>query len=159
MSKGGRPTKYKPEYNKQAEKLCRLGATDKELADFFGVEEQTINNWKNEFPKFFESIKSGKIEADANVSDRLYQRALGYSHPDVDIKVVDKEIVETSLTKHYPPDTTAAIFWLKNRQPEKWRDKHDIDHTTNGKDLPTPIYGGRSVQNTEHDGDQEDIQP
>ena len=61
--------------------------------------------------------------ADANVADRLYQRAMGYEAPDVDIRVVDGQIIETPLTKYYPPDTPAAIFWLKNRQKAKWRDK------------------------------------
>lgn len=119
----GRPTKYKPEYATQAEKLCLLGATDDDMADFFDVETSTINNWKNEFPEFLESIKKGKMLADANVADRLYQRAMGYEAPDVDIRVVDGEIIKTPLTKYYPPDTPAAIFWLKNRQRSKWRDK------------------------------------
>ena len=57
----GRPTNYKKEYDEQAYKLCLLGATDKEMADFFNVKEQTINNWKKNHPSFFESIKRGKI--------------------------------------------------------------------------------------------------
>lgn len=128
----GRPTDYKEEYNLQAEKLCKLGATDKELADFFGVTEQTINNWKNEHEQFFESLKKGKELADAEVADKLYKRATGYSHEDVDIKMYEGGIIETPLVKHYPPDTTAAIFWLKNRQPVKWRDKQvqELEITT-----------------------------
>lgn len=119
----GRPSEYKPEYAEQARKLCLLGATDAEMADFFNVTETTINNWKKDFPEFFESIKKGKLLADANIADRLYQRAMGYEAPDVDIRVVEGEIIETPLTKYYPPDTPAAIFWLKNRQRAKWRDK------------------------------------
>lgn len=119
----GRPTKYKTEYNEQAYKLCLLGHTDEELASFFEVDVSTINNWKIEHPDFFESIKKGKEIADANVAASLYRRANGYSHPDVDIKAVNGEIVETPVIKHYPPDATSAIFWLKNRQPKKWRDK------------------------------------
>ena len=121
----GRPTKYKHEYAEQAYKLWWLGATDADMADFFNVEVSTLNNWKNEFPEFLESIKKGKMLADANVADRLYQRAMGYEAPDVDIRVVEGEIIETPLTKYYPPDTPAAIFWLKNRQRSKWRDKVD----------------------------------
>ncbi|MCG7657132.1 helix-turn-helix domain-containing protein [Wielerella bovis] len=119
----GRPTKYKPEYADQARKFCLLGATDAEMADFFDVDERTINNWKEEFPDFFQSIKKGKLLADANVADRLYQRAMGYEAPDMDIRVVEGEVIETPMTKYYPPDTPAAIFWLKNRQKAKWRDK------------------------------------
>lgn len=119
----GQPTKYKPEYVTQVEKLCLLGATDKDIADFFEVAESTINNWKIEYPEFLESIKRGKLLADANVANSLYKRALGYEAPDIDIRVIDNQIVETPLIKHYPPDPTSAIFWLKNRQPDKWRDK------------------------------------
>ena len=121
----GRPTKYKHEYAEQTYKLCLLGATDEEIANFFDVNVATINRWKNDFPEFCESIRKGKILADANIADRLYRRAMGYEAPDVDIRVVEGEIIETPLTKYYPPDTTAAIFWLKNRQRSKWRDKVD----------------------------------
>lgn len=124
---GGRPTDFKDEMCVQAEKLCLLGATDKQLADFFGVTEQTINNWKNDHPKFFESIKRGKLDADTKVAESLYKRALGYSHPEDDIKVCDKEIIITPTIKHYPPETTAAIFWLKNRQPKNWRDRVETE--------------------------------
>lgn len=124
----GRPSEYKKEYNEQVEKLCRLGATDKEIADFFDVSEQTLNTWKNKHPEFLESIKKGKVHADAMVADRLYQRALGYEHQDVDLKIYKGEIIETKLTKYYPPDPTAAIFWLKNRRPKEWRDKHEVEH-------------------------------
>lgn len=123
----GRPTDYKPEYNEQAYKLCLLGATDAELGDFFGVKEQTINNWKKNYPEFFESIKKGKQIADSNVADRLYQRALGYEHDDLYIAQFQGQIVSKSIKKYYPPDPTAAIFWLKNRQSAKWRDKQEID--------------------------------
>ncbi|EBR3965970.1 terminase [Salmonella enterica] len=124
-----RPTKYQEAYAEQARKLCLLGYTDAELADFFEVSEATINNWKLEYPEFLESIKKGKAVADAEVSDRLYQRAMGFVDPDIDIRVIENQIVETPLEKHYPPDTTAAIFWLKNRQKDKWRDKQEVEHT------------------------------
>lgn len=124
----GRPTKYKIEYNEQAYKLCLLGHTDEELAEFFEVHVSTIHQWKLDYPDFSDSIKRGKDVADAEVSKSLYHRALGYSHPDVDIKAVNGEIVETPVMKHYPPDATSAIFWLKNRQPKKWRDKQVMEH-------------------------------
>lgn len=119
----GRPSSYRPEYAGQALKLCRLGATDKELADFFDVSEQTLNAWKKQFPEFLESLKNGKAISDAEVADKLFSRATGYEHPEDDIRVVKGQIVITPTIKHYPPDTTAAIFWLKNRRPDLWRDK------------------------------------
>lgn len=123
MAKVGRKTDYKPSYNRQAYKLCLLGATDKDLADFFECAESTINKWKLDFPKFSESIKKGKTLADANVAESLYKRARGYSHPDVHISNYLGVITETKITKHYPPDTAAAFIWLKNRAG--WKDKQE----------------------------------
>jgi len=129
---GGRPSKYQPEVAEQAYKLCLLGATDKEMADFFGVAESTFHLWKKEHKEFSEALKRGKIVADANVANRLYQRALGYEHDDIELKVVSignnmgSEVQEVPIRKYYPPDTTAAIFWLKNRKPAEWRDKRDV---------------------------------
>ena len=125
----GRPTAYKDEYAEQARKLCLLGHTDADMAKFFEVSEQTINAWKNAHPAFLESIKKGKEFADADVASKLYHRAMGYEHAEDDIRAVNGEIIITSTTKHYPPDTTAAIFWLKNRQKDKWRDKQEIEHS------------------------------
>jgi len=125
----GRPTKYKPEYPEQAAKLCRLGATDREMADFFKVNEDTFNNWKLAHPEFAESLKTAKAEADARVIESLYRRALGYSHDEVHISNYQGEITMTPIVKHYPPDTVACIFWLKNRQPADWRDRKEIEHS------------------------------
>jgi hypothetical protein len=130
----GRPTKYKEQFAEQAKKLCKLGCTDKELADFFEVSEQTLNAWKKEFPEFLESLKEGKTLADANVAQRLYERAMGYEHPETKFFTVSKgdfiqEIETRETIKFYPPDTTAAIFWLKNRQPDKWREKQEVMQT------------------------------
>jgi hypothetical protein len=125
----GRPTSFRDEYADQAYKLCLLGATDAKLADFFGVSESTLNLWKQAHPKFSESMAQGKDQADAEIAQALFHRAKGYSHPEVDIKVVASNIVQTPLTKHYPPDTQAASLWLRNRQPKLWRDKQDIEHT------------------------------
>ena len=127
-----RPSKYKKEFAEQARKLCLLGATDKSLAEFFEVTESTINKWKVDHKEFSESIKKGKEIADAEVASKLFHRATGYEHPEDDIRSVNGEIVITPTVKHYAPDTTAAIFWLKNRQKDQWRDKQDHEHT--GKD-------------------------
>lgn len=128
MTQRGRPTKYKEEYNEQVYKLCLLGATDKDLADFFEVTESTINLWKQDYLEFSESLKRGKIEADAVIASKLYHRAKGYEHKDIQFATFQGEITDqVEYVKHYPPDTTAAIFWLKNRQPTKWRDKQEID--------------------------------
>lgn len=122
----GRPTKYKAEYASQAYKICLLGATDKTLADFFEVDEATINRWKDAHPEFCESIKNGKMPADANVALSLYKRACGYSHPEDKIFNDNGSPMVVPTIKHYPPDTAAAFIWLKNRAG--WRDKQDIEH-------------------------------
>lgn len=127
-----RPSEYKAEYAEQAYKLCLLGATDKELADFFQVTEQTVNNWKRAQPEFFESITRGKMMADAQVAESLFKRALGYSHQAEKIMVVAGTVQREEYTEHYPPDTPAASLWLRNRQPEKWRDRQQTELT--GKD-------------------------
>lgn len=131
----GRPTDYRPEYALQAEKLCKLGATDKELADFFEVVEDTINAWKVAHTEFSVSIKAGKDLADANVADRLYQRAMGFEHDGEEIKTLTSDtgsyIERVPIRKIYPPDTAAAIFWLKNRQKAKWRDKTETELSGN----------------------------
>lgn len=129
--KTGRPSKYKKEYEEQVYKLCLLGAIDDEIADFFGVDVATINRWKLAHKEFRESLKKGKMIADSNIADSLYQRAKGYSHEDVHISNYQGDITVTKITKHYPPDTTAGIFWLKNRQPKKWRDKQEIKNEHN----------------------------
>ena len=126
----GRPSKYKPEYVDLAYKFCLLGATDNRLAELFDVNQDTINEWKKVYPEFSESLKAGREIADAEVASSLFHRAKGYSHPDVDIKVIQNQIVETPLIKHYPPDTGAATLWLKNRQGAQWRDKIEVDQKT-----------------------------
>ena len=126
-SKGGRPSKYKEELNKQAYKLCLLGADDKRLAAFFEVTESTISKWKIDHPKFSEALKEGKDNSDSEIAKSLYHRARGYSHADVHISNYQGKITVTAITKHYPPDTTACIFWLKNRQRFMWSDRQDLE--------------------------------
>ena len=127
----GRPTDYKEEYNIQVEKLCKLGATDKEIADFFNVQESTINNWKLAHPDFLESIKRGKLIADMEVTDSLYKRANGYEHKEDKIFNHNGKPLIVPTIKHYPPDPTAMIFWLKNRRSKEWRDKQEINGNFN----------------------------
>lgn len=128
----GRPSKFRAEFIPQAEKLAKLGATDIELADFFSVDVRTLQRWKLESDKFRHSIKAGKAEADDRVERSLFARANGYEHNEVDIKVIANTVVKTPIRKVYPPDTTAAIFWLKNRRPEQWRETKAVELTGEG---------------------------
>ena len=122
-------SKYKKEYAEQAFKLCLLGAKDTELADFFDVQESTLNNWKKAHPEFMESLKSGKIKADSEVSNSLYNRARGYEVTEVREEKSEDGFKEVKTRKHVAADATSAIFWLKNRQPKKWRDKQEQEIT------------------------------
>ena len=126
LNKGGRPTVYKKEYNELAYKFCLLGADDKVLAGYFDVDARTINRWKNDHPKFCQSLKDGKEIADANVGKALYERACGYSHVDTKFATHEGKITDREeYTKHYPPDTAAAFIWLRNRAG--WVDKSTVD--------------------------------
>ena len=120
---GGRKSTFKKEYVHWAEKMARLGATDVDLADALGVTEKTVNEWKKIHQEFGFALKRGKMLSDAEVANRLYERAMGYSHPEDKIFNNNGEALIVPTTKHYPPDTTAAIFWLKNRCPAQWRDR------------------------------------
>lgn len=124
--KGGRPTKYDPEFVNIAYRMCERGFVDKDIAHVLDVSESTINLWKQEYPEFSESIKSGKKEYDEAVVRCLRHRAIGYSHPDEKIFTYEGEIIRAETTKYYPPETAACIYWLNNRQPDKWSNKHHI---------------------------------
>ncbi len=115
---------YRPEYAEQARKLCLLlGACDDELARFFGVVPAVLQGWLRDRRDFAMAVRNGKALADAEVADRLHRRATGYSHDAVKIFSHQGHAVEVPYVEHYPPDTAAAVFWLKSRQPERWRDR------------------------------------
>jgi hypothetical protein len=145
---GGRPTDYKPEYNEQVRKLCLLGATDKDIADFFDVEEKTINNWKEKHKEFFQSMREGKEVADMEIALSMYENAkdrVVKEKKAIKLKEVfwneegkrcEQERVELIEEERLVQgDFRNASLWLRNRRPDKWRDRHEIDHTTNGKDI------------------------
>jgi hypothetical protein len=128
----GRPSDYKPEYAEQAVKLCRLGATDIELAEFFDVSVRTIHRWKSEYEEFCHSIKAGKEHADNRVERALYERASGYAFVEQQaIKVKTGQYTEAvevvDVERQMPPETPACIFWLKNRKAAEWRDKVETE--------------------------------
>ena len=108
--KGGRPSKFNDEVLRQAKLLYLKGFTDAEVAEVLNVSESTINEWKLAHPEFSESLKNSKTDSDEEVEKSLRQRALGFTEGD----------------KYYPPSEVACIFWLKNRKPDRWRDKHEI---------------------------------
>lgn len=120
------PSRYRPQYARIAYKFFLLGATVEQLADVLCVGKTTIYNWEKEYPDFRMALRGGREHADANVASRLYARAMGYSHAEEEIKVVEGKVVRVPTVKHYPPDPGAAIFWLKNRQPELWKERVEV---------------------------------
>ena len=132
MSETGRPLSYKDEYREQAAKLSELGLTDAQMADFFEVSIPTFNSWKAKHPDFFKSLKAGKEIADENVVRSLYNRAVGYDHPEDKIFQYNGKSLVVPTIKHVPPDPGAAKLWLTNRRPEEWREK--VAQEVTGKD-------------------------
>lgn len=120
-------TSFKPEYTATAHKLASLGATDREIADVLGVSERTINRWKHTQPDFSGELRLGKEAADDRVEQSLYRRAIGYTYDAVKVFTHNGQPVIAEYVEHIPPDTTAAIFWLKNRRSDDWRDKQHLD--------------------------------
>ena len=130
-------SKYKKEYDEKVYKLCLLGATDKEIADYFDVAESTFYYWKTNETSFSESIKAGKIEADMNVSKRLYKRAIGYKYTEKEYR--SGELIR-EVEKEVAPDVGAAMAWLKNRRRNKelnWNvsNKQEIQSTNTNLDI------------------------
>lgn len=113
---------------------ARDGFTDEQIADNIGINRDTLYNWKKKYPDISDALKRGKEVVDAEVENALLKRAMGYTWTEVTKEAVwnaEKEmyefIVSKEVTKHVTPDVTAQIFWLKNRKPEIWRDKKDIN--------------------------------
>lgn len=134
----GRPSDYKPEFADQASKLCALGATDFELADFFKVDTRTIYRWKNLHEEFCQAVTCGKEKADERVERALFNRAVGYSFESEKVFQHQGEIIRAEIVEHVPPDPGAAMNWLKNRKPDDWRDKRE--HTLSNPDGSNIVF-------------------
>jgi len=125
-NKGGRPSKKDTINLDVLRMLCENGLTDEQMAQVFDISVATLNNYKQD-PKFLEPIKRGKEKHDDDVVVvSLIRRAIGYEHPEEKIFCHNGVIVRAETVKKYPPDPTSLIFWLKNRQPKKWRDDKHI---------------------------------
>lgn len=146
--KRGRPSDYKPEYAEEAEKLYMTGKTDEQVAEYFKVSDSTLRRWVKDNKEFRQARKRGR-DADMNVERSLYERAMGYSHPEEKIFCSDGEVTRVQTMRHYPPDPTAMIFWLKNRRPEQWRDKMQADLSGNVQVTIKKYTDGAPDQSTE----------
>lgn len=109
-------------------KFCMLGADNKQIADFLEVSLSSIDYWLANSKAFSSAVKKGKIVADAEMVNSLYQRGKGYSHPEDKHFQYEGNIITVPTTKHYPPDTAAAFIWLKNRRPKEWKNQPEVIH-------------------------------
>ncbi len=127
----GAPTEYKERYARDAKALCLLGAKDAELANHMGIDIQTLYDWREKHSSFAQAIKDGRVIGDAHVAESLYHRAIGACHKATKIFLPpgSREPVYATYTEELPPDTAAAFIWLKNRRPQDWRDKKELDIT------------------------------
>ena len=124
VAKGKYQKWLEPESLILLEGWARDGLTDEQIAHNMGITVKTLWVWKNKYGKLCNALKKGKEVVDTIVENALLKRALGYRYDEVTIE----DGIETKrVTKEVQPDTTAQIFWLKNRRPDKWRDKQNVE--------------------------------
>src|SRR5690625_714203 len=135
--RGGRRGKYHewitPEGLVKIEGWARDGLTNEQIAQNIGINPDTLYNWIKRFPEISESLKTGKEVVDRQVENALLKRALGYTYDEVTYEYGEEV---KRVTKEVSPDTTAQIFWLKNRKPEVWRDRKELDANVNHTNNP-----------------------
>lgn len=153
MAKGKYEYWLTPEGLLKLEAWARDGLIDEQIAENIGINTSTLYEWKKKYPEISESLKKGKEVVDIQVENALLKRALGYEYTEVTQEVCENaetgemELrVTKKVTKEVIPDTTAQIFWLKNRRPDKWRDKQDVEHS-----------GGVSVKNIYENMPEEEL--
>jgi len=105
---------------------ARDGLTDEQIAHNIGINRDTLYTWKKKYNDFSDALKRGKEVVDLQVENAMLKKALGYSYDEITYEFGEET---KRVTKEVQPDTTAQIFWLKNRRPDKWKDKQDIEHS------------------------------
>jgi len=137
-----RPSTYNKDKHVQIARLCALaGFTDEEIAEELGIDVRTLYRWKVSHDELSQALKENKDIVDSRVEATLYKKATGYTEQDVKIFQFQGEEVIVPYTKKHEPDTTALIFWLKNRQPKKWRDTKNIDLDGNDLNITIEVNG------------------
>jgi len=122
----GRPPGFSLRLLQKAEKLWRKGEIDEDVAKALKICCKTLYTWFKKYPEFLQAKTSAKAYADSLVEQALFKRATGFVAPDCHVSQWDGSVTITPLEKHYPPETAAIVFWLKNRKPKEWRDKAEL---------------------------------
>lgn len=135
-----------------AESCAREGMVDEDIANKLGISTTSYYEYQNRYPEFAEAIKKGKRPVDIEVENTLLKRALGYT---VEEKITEVKIDEKTgqtkpvsvrtVTKHIQPEVGAIAFWLKNRMPNKWRDRRDLELKT------APVMKSVDISNMTHE--------
>ena len=128
MAKGKYQEWLEPDGLLQIQGWARDGLTDEQIAEKIGIRRETLYDWCKKYPHISNALKKGKAPVDIEVENALLKRALGYDYEETITEIQEYENGKQKkhvkkLKKHMPPDTAAQIFWLKNRRPDKWRDK------------------------------------
>lgn len=131
MAKGKYQQWLEPDNLLLLQAWARDGFTDEQIATKIGISKQTFYDWKKKYPDFSDSLKKGKEIVDIQVENALLKRALGYEYVEYSEECSEDGIKKKKTVKHVIPDTTAQIFWLKNRRPGLWRDKRDLEMSGN----------------------------
>lgn len=129
MAKGKYKVWLEPEGLLKIEGWAKDGLTDEQIAYNIGITAKTLYEWKKQYSEICEALKKGKEVVDRQVENALLKRALGYKYEEIKTEKTEEGKKVTVTVKEVVPDTTAQIFWLKNRKPDQWRDKRDIEHS------------------------------
>lgn len=126
MAKGKYEKWLEPDSLLLLQSWARDGLTDEQIAGNMGISHTTLYEWRKKYPNISEALKKGKEVVDVEVENALYKRAIGYDYEETTEEQSEDGYKKRVIKKHMPPDTTACIFWLKNRKPREWRDKQEV---------------------------------
>lgn len=131
MAKRGRKSTFNDTVREAIIKLSEAGKTKEQIADIVGISTRTISTWMGKHQDFGLAVREARQVADELVVASLFSKAIGYSHKETKVFQHEGQIVCHDIEKHYPPDTSAIQFWLRNRQPKEWKEKNESDINVN----------------------------